>query len=46
MNENDNILSPLPLFHSYALNVCVLGVLATGCSEFIIEKFSPQNTLI
>ena len=45
MNENDNILSPLPLFHSYALNVCVLGVLATGCSEFIIEKFSPQNTL-
>ena len=29
LNKNDNVLSPLPLFHSYALNLCVLGILAS-----------------
>ena len=41
----DRILSPLPLFHSYALNLCVLGVLATGASEYILERFSTQDAL-
>lgn len=45
LNENDVILSPLPLFHSYALNLSVLGVLAAGASEHILEKFSPQQVL-
>ena len=41
LNENSKVLSPLPLFHSYALNLCVLGVLASGASEFLLPKFSP-----
>jgi long-chain acyl-CoA synthetase len=45
LNENDVVLSPLPLFHSYGLNLSVLSVLAVGASEHIIEKFSPQQAL-
>ena len=39
------MLSPLPLFHSYALNLSVLGVLATGASEYIMEKFSTSEAV-
>jgi long-chain acyl-CoA synthetase len=45
LSECDVVLSPLPLFHSYALNLSVLSVLATGASEHIMTKFSPQQTL-
>lgn len=45
MTAKDVVLSPLPLFHSYGLNLSVLGVLAVGASEHIMEKFSPQQTL-
>jgi acyl-CoA synthetase (AMP-forming)/AMP-acid ligase II len=45
LNENDVVLSPLPLFHSYGLNLSVLSVLAVGASEHIMEKFSPQLAL-
>jgi acyl-CoA synthetase (AMP-forming)/AMP-acid ligase II len=45
LNEKDVVLSPLPLFHSYALNLSVLAILAVGASEHIIEKFSPQLVL-
>jgi long-chain acyl-CoA synthetase len=45
MTENDVVLSPLPLFHSYGLNLSVLSVLAVGASEHIMEKFSPQQAL-
>ena len=41
LNENSKVLSPLPLFHSYALNLSVLGILAAGASEFLLPKFSP-----
>lgn len=43
LNERDVVLSALPLFHSYALNLCVLGVLATGATEYLLEKFSTQE---
>lgn len=43
--EDDVVLSPLPLFHSYALNLSVLGILATGCSEYILEKYSTDEIL-
>lgn len=43
--EDDLVLSPLPLFHSYALNFSVLGILATGASEVILERFSPDMIL-
>jgi acyl-CoA synthetase (AMP-forming)/AMP-acid ligase II len=45
LSNKDVMLSPLPLFHSYALNLSVLAVLAVGASEHILEKFSPQHTL-
>jgi acyl-CoA synthetase (AMP-forming)/AMP-acid ligase II len=43
LDENDVLLSPLPLFHSYALNLCVLSILATGASAFLLERFSTQD---
>ena len=45
LTENDVVLSPLPLFHSYGLNLSVLGILAIGASEHIMERFSPQQAL-
>ena len=45
LSERDTVLSPLPLFHSYALNLSVLGILATGASEFIMEKFSTSEAV-
>ena len=45
LSEHDTLLSPLPLFHSYALNLSVLGVLATGASACIMEKFSTSEAV-
>jgi long-chain acyl-CoA synthetase len=45
LSERDTVLSPLPLFHSYALNLPVLGVLATGASAFIMERFSTSEAV-
>jgi acyl-CoA synthetase (AMP-forming)/AMP-acid ligase II len=41
----DLVLSPLPLFHSYAVSLSVLGVLATGASEYVMERFSTSECL-
>jgi acyl-CoA synthetase (AMP-forming)/AMP-acid ligase II len=41
----DVVLSPLPLYHSYALNLSVLGILATGATEHIMEKFSVKEAI-
>jgi acyl-CoA synthetase (AMP-forming)/AMP-acid ligase II len=45
LSETDKVLSPLPLFHSYALNLSVLSILAAGASEYIMEKFSTNEAL-
>lgn len=45
LSAEDVVLSPLPLFHSYALNLSVLAVLAAGASEHILERFSPLEAL-
>ena len=45
LGPDDVMLSPLPLFHSYALNLCVLSVIATGASEFLLERFSTQQVV-
>jgi long-chain acyl-CoA synthetase len=45
LSEHDNVLSPLPLFHSYALNLSVLGILATGASEYIMERYSTPEAI-
>ncbi|NMO88566.1 AMP-binding protein [Actinomycetospora sp. TBRC 11914] len=41
----DEVLCALPLFHSYALDLCVLGVVATGAGERILPRFSPARIL-
>src|SRR5580704_11881566 len=43
--ERDTVLSPLPLFHSYALNLSVLSILATGASVYIMERFSTSEAV-
>jgi long-chain acyl-CoA synthetase len=45
LNDKDVVLSPLPLFHLFGLNVAVLSILAVGASEHIMERFSPQLAL-
>ena len=45
LSERDTVLSPLPLFHSYALNLSVLSILAVGASEFIMERFSTSEAV-
>jgi acyl-CoA synthetase (AMP-forming)/AMP-acid ligase II len=41
--ESDVVLSALPLFHSYALNLSVLSIVAVGATEFLMDKFSTQE---
>jgi long-chain acyl-CoA synthetase len=45
LSEREVVLSPLPLFHSYALNLSVLSVLAVGASEYIMERFSTSEAM-
>ncbi|MBI3701640.1 MAG: acyl--CoA ligase [Afipia sp.] len=45
LSKQDAVLSPLPLFHSYALNLSVLSILATGASEYIMEKYSTSEAV-
>lgn len=45
LSERDTVLSPLPLFHSYALNLSVLSILATGATCHIMEKFSTAEAV-
>ncbi|GAA4917357.1 acyl-CoA synthetase (AMP-forming)/AMP-acid ligase II [Actinomycetospora succinea] len=45
LGSDDVVLSALPLFHSYALDLCVLGVVATGAGERILPRFSPTRIL-
>lgn len=45
LSADDVVLSPLPLFHSYAISISVLGILATGATERIMPKFSPARAL-
>src|SRR5215471_19696035 len=45
LSDKDTVLSPLPLFHSYALNLSVMSILATGASEYIMEKFSTSEAV-
>ncbi|MBO0878535.1 MAG: acyl--CoA ligase [Pseudonocardia sp.] len=40
---DDVLLSPLPLFHSYALDLCVLGVAAVGATVRLLPRFSVAD---
>jgi acyl-CoA synthetase (AMP-forming)/AMP-acid ligase II len=44
-DEGDVVLCALPLFHSYALNSCMIQVLMAGASEVILERFAPGPVL-
>lgn len=45
LSEKDVVLSPLPLFHSYALNLSVLSILAVGATEYIMDKYSVTEAV-
>ena len=45
LRAGDCLLSPLPLFHSYALNVSVVAIVATGASERVLPRFSTDRVL-
>jgi rifamycin polyketide synthase module 1/2/3 len=42
---DDYALSPLPFFHSYALSIAFLTVVALGASEYIMTRFSTWEAL-
>jgi long-chain acyl-CoA synthetase len=45
LSADDLVLSPLPLFHSYALDLSVLAVVATGAHERLLARFSSDRVL-
>ena len=45
LDAADDMLSALPLSHSYALDLSVLAVVATGASERLLPRFSTQRVI-
>ncbi|MET7542232.1 class I adenylate-forming enzyme family protein [Streptomyces sp. NPDC005507] len=45
LSAADTMLCGLPLFHSFALVLCVLGVFGVGATEYILPKFSTSRVL-
>ena len=43
LGSKDHLLSCLPLFHSYALVLSVVGVTAAGARATLLPKFSPRD---
>ncbi|MFJ9776070.1 SDR family NAD(P)-dependent oxidoreductase, partial [Kitasatospora sp. NPDC101157] len=43
IGPGDRLLWPLPLHHSFAFNLCVLGVLAAGATARIAADFAPDD---
>jgi long-chain acyl-CoA synthetase len=43
--EDDSVLSPLPLFHSFALSITILAPVSTGAHVHIMERFSSHGAL-
>lgn len=43
--EDDIVLCALPLFHSYALNSCMIQVMMAGAGQVILERFTPGGIL-
>lgn len=43
LNADDYVLNALPLYHSYALNLAVISIVATGASEYLMESFSTSR---
>ncbi|MGN5381723.1 AMP-binding protein [Streptomyces lasalocidi] len=45
LSERDRVLAPMPLFHTLAHNICVLGVLAVGSSTYITDELAADEVL-
>ncbi|MBM2619670.1 SDR family NAD(P)-dependent oxidoreductase [Actinoplanes sp. LDG1-06] len=45
LDESDNVLWPLPLHHSLAHILCVLGVTTVGATARLLDSFTPQDIL-
>ncbi|MET8979301.1 type I polyketide synthase [Streptomyces sp. NPDC004539] len=45
LSPQDTLLWPLPLFHAFAYNLCVMGVTAAGASVHLVAGFSPAEVL-
>ncbi|MEV6612064.1 AMP-binding protein, partial [Kutzneria sp. NPDC051319] len=45
LSEDDRVVWPLPLFHSLAHIVCVLGVTAVGATAHILDGFAADEVL-
>lgn len=45
LSRRDRMLAPLPLFHSYALDLVVLGTLAAGARTRLMTRFSSDEAL-
>jgi long-chain acyl-CoA synthetase len=43
--EDDVVLCALPLFHSYAVNSCMIQVMMAGATQVILERFTPDGVL-
>lgn len=43
ISQKDVILSVLPIYHSYALGMVIMGGMMSGCSLIFIPKFSPRD---
>jgi long-chain acyl-CoA synthetase len=44
IGPDDVVLNALPLFHSYALSLAVMTIVATGAREYIMDGFSASQT--
>ncbi|ONF74389.1 class I adenylate-forming enzyme family protein [Amycolatopsis keratiniphila] len=44
LSADDKVLCGLPLYHSYALDLCVLGTIAVGATTRIMRGFSVIET--
>ncbi|MFF4038103.1 type I polyketide synthase [Streptomyces sp. NPDC001816] len=38
VSEEDRLLWPLPMHHAYAYSLCILGVVATGASAYLLDR--------
>jgi fatty-acyl-CoA synthase len=45
LGSKDNVLVPVPLFHSLGLNILSVPVLFQGGTVSLLEKFDPEATL-
>jgi long-chain acyl-CoA synthetase len=43
--HDDIVLCALPLFHSYAVNSCMIQVMMAGAGQVILERFTPDGVL-